>query len=257
MTHHTATFRFYAELNDFLPLEQRQRAFSYTFRGRPAIKDTIEAISVPHAEVDLILVDGTSVGFDHQLQGGERVAVYPVFETFDITSTTETRNHPLRETKFILDVHLGKLAGLLRLLGFDAAYRNDYDDHEIIAFAREDHRIILTRDIGLLKHKVVTHGYWVRSTRPLDQAREVIERFHLAEQARPFRRCLKCNGLLTPVEKESIIDRVPPHVGEAYDDFLICSECKQLYWKGSHFEHLQAKVLKLLEPADSELHVAS
>jgi hypothetical protein len=115
----SCTFRFYAELNDFLPANKRQRNIAYRFRGTPSVKDTIEAIGVPHTEVDLIFVDGDSVGFEHLLTGGERVAVYPMFERFEIAQVTRLRPVLLREPRFVLDVHLGKLAHYLRLIGFN------------------------------------------------------------------------------------------------------------------------------------------
>jgi len=201
----TATFRFYAELNDFLPRERRQRPFRHRFRGSPAVKDVIEALGVPHTEVDLILINGSSSNFETPLDDGDYVAVYPVFESLDISSLTRVRQHPLRQTRFILDVHLGRLARLLRLLGFDTRYCNTYTDPEIVAIARREHRIILTRDTNLLKRRTVTHGYWVRATDPIDQAREVLQRFDLREQVLPFSRCLRCNGRLQPVDKEEIL----------------------------------------------------
>ena len=158
----TADFRFYEELNDFLPPELRKRTFTYTFNGTPAVKDAIEAIGIPHSEVDLVLIDGQSVDFARHLRHGVRVAVYPMFERLDVTRVTRLRPRPLRRIRFVLDVHLGTLARYLRLLGFDTLYRNDYDDHQIVRLAHEDARIILTRDLGLLKHGAVTHGRWVR-----------------------------------------------------------------------------------------------
>jgi hypothetical protein len=142
MSMQVASFRFYAELNDFLPRAQRHTTFPYHFTGTPAVKDAIEAAGVPHPEVDLILVNGMSVAFDYPLRDGDRVAVYPVFESFDISPIVHLRPQPLRETKFILDVHLGKLAKHLRMLGFDTLYRNDYQDPDIIATALRERRII-------------------------------------------------------------------------------------------------------------------
>src|SRR5947199_2006143 len=170
--HAEAEFRFYEELNDFLPPALRKRAFAYAFQGTPAVKDAIEAIGVPHTEVDVVLVDGESVDFGRRLTGGERVAVYPVFERFDVAPVLRLRARPLRRTRFVLDVHLGKLARNLRLFGFDALYRTDYDDATIIRLSLDELRIILTRDRGVLKHTAVTHGYWVRSTVPRQQLGE-------------------------------------------------------------------------------------
>jgi uncharacterized protein with PIN domain/sulfur carrier protein ThiS len=250
---HTATIRMYAELNDFLPPARRKRAFPYEFHGHPAVKDAIEALGVPHPAVDLVLVNGTSVGFDHPLDDGDRVAVYPVFETLDITPLVRLRPAPLREPKFILDVHLGALARLLRLMGFDAVYENDLDDPAVVTRSLDEHRIILTRDRGLLKRGAVTHGYWVRRTDPLAQAREVVARFDLARQVRPFTRCLACSGRLRAVEPSAVRGEVPPRVAGAHDRFWRCDCCEKVYWRGSHTRRLRAKLAAVLGEGWSEV----
>jgi uncharacterized protein len=239
MSLQVAYVRLYAELNDFLPPTQQQRTFVYPFNGMPAIKDAIEAAGVPHTEVDLILVNGVSVAFDYRLRDGDRVAVYPVFESFDISPLLRLRPQPLREPTFILDVHLGKLAKYLRMLGFDTLYRNDYQDPDIIAIALRERRTILTRDRGLLKTRAVTHGYWMRSTAPQQQVREVLQRFDLRGLIRPWHRCLRCNGLVQPVEKQTILPRLLPHTARYYHEFYQCSACLQLYWKGAHHRKMR------------------
>ncbi len=148
-----AKFRFYEELNDFLPAEKKKIEFIYNFSGNPAIKDAIEAVGVPHTEVDVILVNGQSVEFSYQLQDDDVVSVYPTFESFDVSKVTHLRNKPLREIKFIVDVHLGKLARYLRMLGFDTLYKNNYSTTEILKIAKAQKRIILTRSVALLKNK--------------------------------------------------------------------------------------------------------
>ena len=240
-----ARFRFYEELNDFLAPALRQCEFAYAFSGTPAIKDAIEAIGVPHTEVDLVLVNGESVDFTRRLVGGERVAVYPVFERLDITPVTRLRARPLRRTRFVLDVHLGKLARYLRLVGFDALYRTDYDDATIIRLSRDEQRIILTRDRGMLKHTAVTHGYWVRSTIPRQQLAEIVRVFDLGRSARPFTRCTLCNGELRRVAKDAVADRLPPRVRLYLDEFAQCQECAQVYWPGSHYQRLRQMVDEL------------
>jgi len=233
-----ACFRFYEELNDFLPVRRRKRDITYAFTGTPAIKDTIEALGIPHVEVDLILVDGCSVDFTHTLQDGDRVAVYPVFESLDISPVTRLREHPLRSPRFICDVHLGKLARRLRLLGFDTLYRDDYDDPEIARLSAEQKRCVLTRDIGLLKRKEVERGYWLRSTGIREQVAEVVTRLDLAIAITPFTRCTACNGTVEPVEKADIEHRLEPLTRTHYDDFKRCRDCSRLYWKGSHYDRL-------------------
>jgi uncharacterized protein with PIN domain len=237
-----AEFRFYEELNDFLPLENRKRSFPYRFRGTPSVKDTIEAIGVPHTEIDLVLVDGRSVSFDCLLSGGERVAVYPVFERLDIKPITRLRPEPLRVTRFVADVHLGTLARYLRLLGFDTEWRNDLEDEAIIRQSLEEDRIILTRDLGILKDSRVTHGYWLRSTEPLTQVEEVVSAFDLARKLDPYTRCMECNGTLEPISRRKAAFHVPLQVFLVYRDFNRCRICGRVYWRGAHQRRLEAVI---------------
>ncbi|MBP8974581.1 MAG: Mut7-C ubiquitin/RNAse domain-containing protein [Anaerolineae bacterium] len=247
-----ATFRFYAELNDFLPSSRRQVPFAHRFDGRVSIKDMIESLGVPHTEVDLILVNGESVDFRYLVQDGDRISVYPVFESFDITPLLRVRPRPLRRPRFVLDVHLGRLAGYLRLLGFDVLYSSDCDDATLAALSRDERRTLLTRDRGLLKRRQVTHGYCVRATNPREQVREVLRRFDLYCLVAPFSRCIRCNGVLEPVAKQSVENRLPPQVRAHHDDFRICAACGQVYWRGSHYERLQALVACWLQdPQDA------
>jgi uncharacterized protein with PIN domain len=234
-----ATFRFYEELNDFLPAGRKKVSFAHSFTGSPSVKDIIEAMGVPHVEVDLILVNGISVDFKYTLQNDDLVSVYPVFEALDIADVTHLRNKPLRETKFILDVHLGKLAKYLRTFGFDTRYQNDYDDNKIIRISLAEHRIILTRDIGMLKVKSVTHGYFIRNQHPKLQLAEVFNYFDLYKAINPLSRCLKCNGQLEKIEKEKIIQHLEPLTRKYFDTFFKCQDCQNIYWEGSHFDRLK------------------
>lgn len=239
---HTAELRFYAELNDFLPEARRQRTFRHTFRGRPAVKDLVESLGVPHTEVDVVLVNGTSVGFGHPVEDGDRVAVYPVFEAIDVAPLQHLRPAPLRISRFVLDGHLGRLARALRLLGYDAAYDRDVSDADLIDRARAESRIILTRDRELLKSGKVTHGVWVRSTDPPTQLVEVLDRFDLRASAKPFSRCTVCNGELVAVTPEDAAADAPPRVRERCREYHRCAECRKLYWKGTHVDRLEAFV---------------
>jgi uncharacterized protein with PIN domain len=170
-------------------------------RGR-SVKDAIESVGVPHTEVDLVLVDGASVAFERVLRGGERVAVYPVFERLDIASVVHLRPSPVRETRFVLDTHLGKLARHLRLAGFDSLWANDYGDEEIVALSVAQKRVVLTRDKGILKRRAVQRGFFVRETESERQFREVGRAFQLERSLRPFSRCRVCNAALRGVPKE-------------------------------------------------------
>jgi uncharacterized protein with PIN domain len=242
-----AYFRFYAELNDFLPPERRTGEFVHRFEGRVSVKDMIESLGVPHTEVDLILANGRSVDFTYLVAAGDRISVYPMFESLDISPLLRVRPEPLRHPRFVLDQHLGRLAAYLRLLGFDALYRNDYDDEELARVSHEEGRILLTRDRGLLKRKQVTRGYCVRSTASREQIREVVRRFDLAGSLHPFTRCVHCNGRLHPVAKEDIVDQLLPHTREQYDEFRACEDCGQVYWEGSHHRWLRPFLESLRE----------
>jgi len=246
----TAFFRFYAELNDFLPEGEKRRTLRYGFFGSPAVKDAIEALGVPHVEVDLIIADGRSVDFSHRLRDGERIAVYPVFESIDISPLARLQGRPLRSPSFITDVHLGKLTRLLRLLGFDTAHGAGLDDAGIVKRAVAEGRIILTRDRDLLKRSAVTHGYWVRSPYPLEQAREVVRRFDLYGQVRVFTRCPACNGSIVPVDKEEVIDRIPPRTAAWLDRYYRCQGCGKTYWKGTHYPRLKEIIDSILDRSE-------
>jgi uncharacterized protein with PIN domain len=243
-----AEFRFYEELNDFLPEGQRKRAFTRAFDGTPGVKDVIESIGVPHTEIDLILVDGESVRFSHRLRGGERVAVYPMFERFDVRPLYRLRPRPLRRTRFVADVHLGALARGLRLLGFDTLYERHCDDADLAALSARERRILLTRDVGLLKRGVVTRGHWVRATDPQRQIEEVVRAFSVERDIEPFTRCTICNGELAPIERAAVADRVPPRVYARFRRFMECGGCGRVYWRGSHFERLERLARDLRRP---------
>ncbi|MGK7894748.1 MAG: Mut7-C RNAse domain-containing protein [Xenococcus sp. (in: cyanobacteria)] len=244
MKNNSAYFRFYASLNDFLPTFRKQQSFIHLVQGHPSIKDTIEALGVPHPEVELILANGQSVDFSYSLKDGDRFSVYPHFTSLSLGSRSLLRP-PLSLTRFVLDVHLGKLATYLRLLGFDTWYRHHCDDDELAAISDCEQRILLTRDRGLLKRSIVTYGYWVRATSPIQQSREILQRFALWSQIQPFRRCLRCNGELVSVELDEVVARLPTKTKQYYSEFYLCQKCQQVYWKGAHYPNLQRLVERL------------
>lgn len=245
-------FRFYAELNDFLPRARQQRGFVHHFEGRVSIKDMVESLGVPHTEIDLLLVNGEPVDFSYLVQDGDSVSVYPLFRSLDVGALSRVRPARLEEPRFVVDVHLGKLAGYLRMLGFDTVYPDDHDDAVLAQISSEERRILLTRDQGLLKRSLVTYGYWVRATDPRRQVVEVFRRFSLSGQVAPFERCVHCNGLLEPVRKGDILDRLKNGTRRYYDEFRRCRACKRIYWKGSHYERMQKFIDWLLHNGEGE-----
>lgn len=232
-----ANFRFYASLNDFLPPQQRQKCFAYCFKGKPSIKDTIEAIGVPHPEVELIIKNGEVVDFSEPVQKDDRWSIYPHFFSFSINH--HKLRSPLEIPRFVLDVHLGKLATKMRLLGLDTLYENNYADAELADISAQQQRILLTRDLGLLKRSIVTYGYWIRNQNPQLQLEEVLNRFNLFSLITPFKRCVHCNGLINLVSKADIQDQLEPLTQEYYQEFYQCTVCNQIYWKGSHYPKLK------------------
>jgi uncharacterized protein with PIN domain len=252
-----AFFRFYAELNDFLAPERRFVEFGHTFLDIATVKDRIEAFGVPHTEVDLILVNGSPVDFSYRVADGDRISVYPVFEALDIAPLARLRPEPLRDPRFVLDIHLGRLAAYLRLMGFDASYRNCYTDEQLAATSRDEHRILLTRDVGLLKRGAVTHGYFVRETAVARQIAEVVDRFDLCRLVRPFTRCMRCNTPLQDADKASVLAEIPARTAELYQEFRRCPRCRRVYWKGGHYRRMRlileetCKDASRLQPASS------
>ncbi|MBP1743932.1 MAG: hypothetical protein H6Q58_910 [Firmicutes bacterium] len=240
------TIRFYGGLNYFLPPQIRQIPFRHSFTGQPTVKDLVESFGVPHAEVDLILVDGVSARFDRQLRGGEKVSVYPAFRSIDVSAVTLVRPEPLTEIRFVLDVHLGKLASYLRMAGFDTLYSSSALDSELAERSALERRILLTFDRGLLKRKNVMYGYCVRSRDPATQLKEVLNHFGLSDSLHPFSRCMICNGVLQHVAKDEVFERLPEKVREYADDFTVCRGCGRIYWKGTHFERMSELIKKAI-----------
>lgn len=230
--------RFYGTLNDFLHLNRRQASFRYSYMGSPTVKDIIESVRVPHVEVALILINGEVVDFNVHPQSGDRISCYSRFHSLDIGRINLLKDEP-NEPRFILDVHLGKLAKYMRIMGFDTLYQTDYSDDEILKISLDEKRIILTCDLGILRNGMAKWGYYIRSRVSKVQLIEVMDTFSLYEKTNPFSRCTKCNGLVEMVSKAQIIDHLDSRTNRYYSDFFRCSSCKQIYWEGSHFKSIE------------------
>ena len=233
-----AQLRFYEELNDFLPEALRKRDIEVPIDRSRSVKDAIESLGVPHPEVDLILVDGRSVDFAHLLRGGERVAVYPMFERLDVAGLQRLRPRPLRDPRFIVDANLGKLARHLRMAGFDVLFDSAADDASIVASAARSRRTILTRDKGMLRRSDVERGYFVRATESEAQLVEVLRALQLERLLAPFTRCRECNSILEDVPKSEVEPSLPPKVRGFYDHFRRCPGCGRIYWQGTHYARM-------------------
>jgi uncharacterized protein len=242
--------RFYAYLNTFLSPDRKDKQFVYCFEPLRSIKDMIESLGVPHTEVALILANGETVDFDYRVQDGDRISVYPRFESIDISPLGHLQPEPHTELRFVADIHLGRLVAHLRMLGFDILYPEDYRDEELARISSEEQRILLTRDRGLLKRNIVTHGYYVRETNPWLQLEEILRRFDLFASVTQFRRCTHCNGRLHSVDKESISDHLQHNTKQYYDDFRMCQDCGKIYWKGSHYQQMEKFLGRMLSGSD-------
>ena len=232
----SANFQFVGALNDFFPPGRGGEAILCQFNPGQSVKHLVELFGIPHTEMAAILVNGSPVDFSYLVEDGDQVQVYPI-----------TSESPAGDPRFILDNHLGRLAVYLRMLGFDSLYRNDFQDEELAQLASGQDRILLTRDRQLLMRNQVTHGYWLRSKVPHEQLAEVVSRYELSSRASPFRRCMRCNGLLQPVKKEMVEDRLQPLTRLYFDDFRMCSDCRQVYWKGSHYERMQRLIEQVIQ----------
>lgn len=244
-----AYFHFHAELNNFLAPPLRQRSFSRRCSRDASVKHMIEALGVPHTEVELIVVNGASVDFSYRLCDGDRVGVYPCAGSTGVPGPVLLRPQAPGVARFIADAHLGQLAKRLRMLGFDVLYRNDYSDAEVARIAASEERIVLTRDRDLLIRKEITRGCYLHAVAGDAQLTEVVNRFGLAQRVRAFSRCLTCNGVLRSVEKAAVVQRVPQHSRQAYERFYECQDCAQVYWEGSHVARMRLRVEQALRAA--------
>ncbi len=244
-----AVFRFYSGLKDLADRSAEKGLLTLEIAGHETVKHLVESSGVPHTEVGLILANDSSVGFDYIVKVGDRVAVYPPFGSFPIDQISKIKQEDEEEHRFVLDVHLGRLAELLRMLGLDCRYQNDFQDLELAQISGAEGRILLSRDRGLLKRKAVTRGYLIRSKVPEEQAVEVIRRFNLFREINLLSRCAICGGLLKPVSREDVSEQLEPMTREHYQDFQQCDGCRQVFWKGTHYNQLKKMLQEIISRA--------
>lgn len=239
--------RCYAELNDLLPKEMQFSTFPLSLLQNTLVQVLIERIGLPLEAIDLVLVNGEPVDLSHSLEANDYISLYPVFESFDISSIEKLHEHPLRQLRFVLDVHLGKLANHLRMFGFDTLYQNNYSDKDLLSSSINEKRILLSKDKSLLDNKSLTRAFLVKEKVPQSQLIEVFDRFDLYTSVKPFTRCITCNTLLQRVEKQSILTRIPDKVIKWCDEYQWCTKCDRIYWKGSHYVHMQSFIHDILQ----------
>ena len=233
-------FHFYGELNDFLPVEKRDAEFETMAGSTDTLKHLIESIGVPHTEVERVTVNGLPSALAKPVAAGDHIEVFPFTEPLRI-----------QNIRFVLDGHLGRLAAYLRMLGFDTWYERFADDPQLASVASSENRVLLTRDVGLLKRREVQAGYCVRSQKPHEQLREVARRFALQPHFTPFQRCMECNAPLDPVSKAEISHLLPPHTRETKSEFSQCRHCRKIYWRGSHHARMLGWIEELAAQASA------
>ena len=222
-----AWFRFDPALSPFLDRTRRERQFEYDCARAATFKNAIEALGVPHTEVGALRVNGAPVTLQRIVREADRAEV-------DAPGLD-----PDADLRFVADAHLGGLARLLRMLGFDTLHRNDLADDEIRRLAHDERRIVLSRDRELLKCREIERGAYVRALKAEAQLHEIAARYALAVQARPFALCLSCNVPLEAIARTAVASRVPASVFARHERFVRCPGCDGVFWPGSHYERMR------------------
>jgi len=222
----------------------RKAALPYLLTRRATVKDIIESVGVPHPEVGEIWWEGRLVDFTFIPEHEGVVTVNPVSAPFDVTVPSLLRPVAFKQVRFIADINVGKLAILLRMLGLDTALKPNYKDADIARCSENDQRIVLSKDVGLLKHRRITHARYVRAIHPDGQLREVVRFFGLSPPYNAFSRCIRCNSQLIPVPKEQILHRLEPKTRKYFHRFKICPDCDRIFWKGSHHQLMKQRLLQ-------------
>jgi uncharacterized protein with PIN domain len=144
-----------------------------------------------------------------------------------------------REPRFLADAMLGRLARWLRVIGADTAYEPDIADTELARRAIEEDRVVLTRDRALPEEWRLPRVLLLESEAPLEQLRQVADRYGLEWRGRLFRRCSLCNATLAPIEAGRARERVPERVAREQRRFAECRGCHRVYWEGSHTRRMR------------------
>lgn len=233
----TALFRFHGELLRFLPSDRRGEGFLHACARAATLKNAIEALGVPHTEAAVIRVNGEGATLDRIVREGDVIEVFPWW--------AGEAPEPL-PGGFLADAHLGGLARFLRMLGFDTLHENAFADEDIRRLARDERRVVLTRDRELLKCRDIARGCFVHALEPQAQLGEVAKRYGLARRARPFTLCLHCNLPLVEVDRDSVLERLPERVVELHERFTHCRGCDRVYWPGSHYDRMRQALGEVL-----------
>lgn len=160
----------------------------------------------------------------------------------------------MNDLKFIIDHNAGKLVKWLRMLGYDTIFFAGSDDAEMVSCALAEGRIILTRDTGIIKRRLITSGripaVLLTSEIAGEQMKQVMRSLDIGNYIAPFTRCLECNVLLEERKKEEVRDRIPPYVYKTQNNYMECPSCRRIYWKGTHWQAMMDRIKQLDSEAD-------
>lgn len=231
----SADFHLDDDLTQLLPRARRANAIVYQFSGPQSLKHLLESLGIPHTEVGAVQVNGKTEALQYLVNDGDQVEV----------SSSALAEDLADEPRFVLDGHLGRLVSRLRMLGLDCLYWIDAEDGALLHAAISSNRILLTRDRRLLMRKILALGYLVRHLEPRRQLQEVLDRYRLRKWIRPFQRCIRCNHVLEPADKDSVLERLEPLTRRYFSEFRVCPGCGHIYWKGSHYDRMLALIADL------------
>jgi uncharacterized protein with PIN domain len=235
---------FSEEFNCFKRRKNKGPEIIYPLEQKTSIKHIIESLGVPHTEIGKIVAEDKEVDFNYIPVNSQKITVLPITFPFDVTRPSLLRPEPLQKIRFVVDVNVGKLALLLRMLGLDAEYSPKFSDKDILSLCKKEKRIVLSKDTGLLECRQIIFGRHVRSVYPDDQLIEVIKFFGINGHFKFFTRCLRCNKKLVTTSKKDVLHRLEPKTKKYFDRFKICPQCRRIYWQGSHHEKMIIRLRK-------------
>ncbi len=153
--------------------------------------------------------------------------------------------------RFVADVMVGKLARWLRLTGADVLFDPSWDDPELLAIARREKRVLLTRDVPLASGSGEPQRLLIESDDFREQLVQVVTLCRLDPWKRLFSRCMDCNTPLRPALREEARNKVPPYVFSTQDGFKRCQHCDKILWHGTHSNDMLGLLRELfpVEPA--------
>ena len=240
-------FIIHGKLKTFLSKRFRKKPIDLAWEEHRTLKDWIESLRIPHIEVGRITVNSKKSALNNRLQDKDIVEVFEIDGPYDPRKVSQQHEILLPHIKFIADVHLGKLVRYLRILGLDCHYQEPWDDNKLAEKADKENRIMLSRDVGLLQRKCISHGKFLYSDDPIEQAKEILNRYEIYDLCKPMSRCVSCNSLMKTVAKQNIEHLIEPGTKQSYEQFFQCQSCSKVYWHGAHVKNILKTLKEIAE----------